>query len=199
MKKILVLGCGEWQYQPKKEDHPCEIHNLDYVDRKQPNFINHNLNLFPYPYADNTFDKIIMYNVLEHLCLYDRYNEYWINIFSELYRILTPDGKVEILAPHFAGCASIMEHHHLFSCGDFYLKFKHKKQDWLTMMNGMDFRIDHMEITFPRFNKWIGKLVNMSEFNQTLYEKYFCGIIRSVDLLVILAKDNPKDLKTPIV
>ena len=56
--KILDLGCGN-------KKRPGAI-GVDFNSRTAANVI-HNLNSFPYPFEDSSFDKIYLDNTLEHL------------------------------------------------------------------------------------------------------------------------------------
>jgi SAM-dependent methyltransferase len=81
---ILNLGCGE-QYED-------EAVNVDYYASRVD--VRHDLDSIPYPFADNTFDEIRCYNVIEHL-------EKVIPVMEELYRIGRPGCRVLIRVPHF--------------------------------------------------------------------------------------------------
>jgi len=52
------------------------------------------LNKKPYPFKDNSFDYILLDNVLEHL-------EKPINCLEELHRICSPKGGIEIIVPFY--------------------------------------------------------------------------------------------------
>ena len=69
--KKLNLGAGE----NKKEDYI----NLDWNNLTEPD-VPHNLNTFPYPFNDDTFDLIEAFHILEHL---DKPNL----ALKELYRV----------------------------------------------------------------------------------------------------------------
>ena len=71
----LNLGCGK----DLKEGYV----NLDIVDYGGNQI--HDINKFPYPFADNYFDEIYASHVLEHI---DNFNK----TITELYRILKPNG-----------------------------------------------------------------------------------------------------------
>lgn len=81
---ILNLGCGE-QYEE-------EAVNVDYYASRVD--VRHDLDVIPYPFADNTFDEIRCYNVIEHL-------EKVIPVMEELHRIGRPGCRVTIRVPHF--------------------------------------------------------------------------------------------------
>jgi SAM-dependent methyltransferase len=84
-RKILDLGCGS----SKKEN----ALGVDSNARVNPDVI-HDLNVFPYPFENDSFGEIYMDNSLEHL------NEV-IPVIEEVYRILKPGGFVKIIVPYF--------------------------------------------------------------------------------------------------
>jgi hypothetical protein len=52
---------------------------------------------FPWPYPDNSVDKILMTHVLEHL---GADKQTFFGIIKELYRVCKPDATVHIIVPH---------------------------------------------------------------------------------------------------
>ena len=54
----------------------------------------HDLRHFPYPYDDNTAEKIYLGDVIEHLTKFDAPN-----VLKEIHRILKPGGQFEITCP----------------------------------------------------------------------------------------------------
>lgn len=59
--------------------------------------VNWNLEQFPWPWADNSVDEILMKHVLEHL---GERTETFFSIVKELYRVCKPDAKINIIVPH---------------------------------------------------------------------------------------------------
>lgn len=57
----------------------------------------HNLEVFPWPFEDNSVDFIQASHVLEHL---GESRAAWFSIMGEMYRILKPGGEVHVLVPH---------------------------------------------------------------------------------------------------
>ncbi len=82
----LNLGSGEF---PKQG-----YINVDYYSISEPD-IRHNLELFPYPFADNNFDVIEADHILEHLN-----NPF--QVMGELYRIGADGATISIRVPHFS-------------------------------------------------------------------------------------------------
>ncbi|MFA5146546.1 MAG: class I SAM-dependent methyltransferase [Candidatus Omnitrophota bacterium] len=104
-KKILDLGCGNRKFEKATG-----------VDRS-PNTaadIIHDLDIFPYPIEDDTFDIVICRHSIEHIL-------YICKAMEEIYRITRPNGSVIIVYPHFSaiGCYSEPEHFHALSYSAF--------------------------------------------------------------------------------
>lgn len=82
---ILDLGCGN-----KK----CAgAVGIDINPRSDADVI-HDLNSFPYPFADSSFDEIIADNILEHL-------DDVVAVMEELSRIGKPGALTKIIVPYF--------------------------------------------------------------------------------------------------
>jgi len=80
--------------------------NVDIRSSVRPDVI-HDLNVFPYPFADNSADEIELVHLLEHL---DRP----FLAMEELHRILKPGGRLYIAVPHFSRGFTHTEHSHGF-------------------------------------------------------------------------------------
>jgi ubiquinone/menaquinone biosynthesis C-methylase UbiE len=83
MKNRLNIGCGR---SIEKESI-----NLDFIKLPGVNVV-HDLNKFPYPFKDNTFDEVFADNVLEHLNDLQK-------TLEELSRISKKEGVIEIIVP----------------------------------------------------------------------------------------------------
>lgn len=81
----LNLGCGT--------DIKPDYVNLDGVPLEGVDIV-HNLEIFPYPFEDDTFEEIIAINVLEHL-------PDTIKVMEELWRISRNGAKVVIRIPYW--------------------------------------------------------------------------------------------------
>lgn len=173
-KKILDLGCG-------KRKHEGAV-GIDCEKSSSADII-HDLNKFPYPFKDNTFDLIYCSDILEHL------NDV-IKVIQELYRISKPGAKIIIGAPHFSSHNAYTDLTHKRSFAvrsfDFFsieessiIKYSHQKAR---------FRIIKKKIILNRFifkfrGKWIKirnilftYLINISPLTQDIYERFFAFI-----------------------
>ena len=56
------------------------------------------LNQFPWPFEDSSFDQVVALNILEHL-------DDFLSVMGEIHRVCRPDAEVRILVPHFSSVA----------------------------------------------------------------------------------------------
>ena len=88
MKK-LNLGCGF-------DKRPSWV-NADHFPECEPDLLL-NIESTPWPIADNSYDQVLMKHVLEHVGA--SFADFT-SIMQELYRILAPNGVLEIHVPHY--------------------------------------------------------------------------------------------------
>ncbi|WP_146056753.1 class I SAM-dependent methyltransferase [Chromobacterium alticapitis] len=84
----LNLGCGH-------DQRPGFV-NVDSQAACQPDQVV-DLECFPWPWADNSVDEVVMSHVLEHL---GASADIYLGIIKELYRVCAPDARVTITVPH---------------------------------------------------------------------------------------------------
>lgn len=70
----------------------------------------HDLDVFPYPIADESFDQILMQDVIEHV-------REPIRVMEELHRIARPGARIQLRTPHFSSVLAYGDptHRHVFS------------------------------------------------------------------------------------
>lgn len=90
----LLLGAGTRRNKVLTlEGRPqdwTKLVTLDFNGDHNPDVI-HDLNVFPYPFEDNTFDEVHAYEVMEHLGQQGDFRRFFQD-FSEIWRILKPGG-----------------------------------------------------------------------------------------------------------
>lgn len=109
---ILDIGCG-------KRKRPGAI-GVDINPESNADVI-HDLNEFPYPFGNSSFDEIYADNVLEHV-------DDVIKVMEELLRICRPHGMIKIIVPFFRGKWAFIDptHKHFFTVDSFsYFDPKH--------------------------------------------------------------------------
>jgi SAM-dependent methyltransferase len=97
----LNLGCGN-----KSEDGYVGV---DAIKTPAVDII-HDLNVFPYPFRDNSVEEVWMDNSLEHL-------DDVIKVMEEIHRILSPGGLLRIKVPYFKSNSAFTDptHKHFFT------------------------------------------------------------------------------------
>ena len=131
-EKKLNLGAGE--------DRKEGFVNVDWQPGTNPDIV-HDLNVFPYPFEDSSFDFIEASHVLEHL---DRP----FTVMTEFQRILKPDGILHVKVPHFSRGMTHAEHAHGFDV-TFPLYFnKHFPKSGFF---GVEFELQKMELHWLAF------------------------------------------------
>lgn len=103
--RILDLGCGN-----KKRPNAIGV---DGNSRTAADVV-HDLNVFPYPFPDSSFDEIYIDNVLEHL-------DDVLRVMEEVHRISAPNAMVKVIVPYFRSPWAFIDptHKHFFTVNSF--------------------------------------------------------------------------------
>ena len=170
--KRLNMGCG-------LDIKPGYV-NQDFL--KSPGVdVVHDLNQFPYPFADNEFDEIYTSHVLEHL-------DDLVKAMGELHRIIKPDGHLIIRVPHFSCGVSYRDptHRRLFS----FFTFDYFTDDCfygLPKFKIVSRRLNFTRLAFPQLNYIFNPFINLSP---ALYERFFCWWLPCAECLCTLQPDK---------
>ncbi len=173
--KILDLGCG-------KKKRPGSI-GVDYSDRHNADII-HDLNKFPYPFADNEFDKIYLDNVLEHL-------DDVFAVMEEVHRICKSGGRVKVIVPYFRSVWACIDptHKHFFTVDSFaYFDPRH------VICQRYDYSDARFYVNKVIFNETLGKgwlkkqLVRLANKYPNKYEYYLSHLLPLDDITYYLDK-----------
>ncbi len=96
--KVLHLGCGrKGRDLPIAAAGPVEIVTLDADARLEPDLVCC-LGRDPIPLPDNSVDLAVAVHVLEHIGRQGETAD-WFFFWEELYRVLTPEGRLEFESP----------------------------------------------------------------------------------------------------
>lgn len=104
VKRYLLLGAGHdrgkrvnMPESPEKDFDAGDLVTLDFDPSTNPD-VAHDLDVLPYPFADEEFDEVHAYEVLEH-CGSQGDARFFFGQFAEFYRILKPGGLMCISVP----------------------------------------------------------------------------------------------------
>lgn len=148
--KELVLGCGRSRKKSIYGNDEDPVFSPDTITVDiNPAFnptIVHDLNHFPWPFEDNTFDVIHAYHVLEHLGRQGDHKHFF-DTFYEIWRILKPDGTLRAIVPRFNSVWTWGDPGHTRVINQGSLTFISKKEidrnrKKMTAMTEYDFRGD---------------------------------------------------------
>jgi SAM-dependent methyltransferase len=99
----LLIGCGpnrDRRIAVGGRDSWSKLVTLDWNLEHKPD-VRHDLEVLPYPFADDTFDEVHAYEVLEHIGQQGDFLTFFAQ-FSELWRILKPGGVLAATCPSWA-------------------------------------------------------------------------------------------------
>lgn len=129
-----------------KIDLGCGIHRtegfigVDCVNLPGIDII-HDLNMFPYPFDDNSIDEIVMNSVLQYL---DNIGK----VFEEIYRILKPGGILKFTVPYSGHQTSgSIGQRQRFLSRDFYYLEKENTMHY-RIFNKVDFKVLRVRYIF---------------------------------------------------
>lgn len=169
--RFLNLGCGK--------EHIKGYINIDFDSRYNPDKVI-DLNNFPYPFENNSIDKIYCSHTLEHL-------DDFFKVLDEFYRILKNNGEIKIIVPHFSSMYAYCDLTHKRFFG--YYTFNQLKREYYNYQFNNKFKIK--SIKFNQFNKNYWYLNFLSFFWSKvplIYEKFLCWIFPVGEVEVILIK-----------
>jgi SAM-dependent methyltransferase len=161
--KILDVGCG-------KQKFPGAV-GIDRVANPGVDVI-HNLNRFPCPFQNNTFDEVRMNHIIEYL-------EDILKIMAEIHRICRPGGRVLIWTPHYSSMNSWTDPTHRQHLA--YHSMDLFTEDARYIYTSVHFQVIEKQITFgPALICWPGRII--AYLNPDKFEKYFAFVFPARDL-----------------
>ena len=165
--KVLDMGCGN-------NKRPGAI-GIDFNANTQADVV-HDLNAFPYPFAESAFDEIYVTHCIEHL-------DNVVKVMEEIHRIAKPGARIVIDAPYFSGQDAFSDptHKHFFTSrsfdyftGDFPEFAFYSKARFLKKGFHIDFWKIH-KLGGVRLQNYLG-LGFLANLLTVAYEKFFAFI-----------------------
>lgn len=151
---ILDVGCGS-------SKTPGAI-GLDISSSTAADIV-HDLDVFPYPIEDASFDEILLQDVIEHV-------SEPIRVFEELHRISRPGARIQLRTPHFSSVLAYGDptHRHYFSA----LGVRTLAEPRFAHYTDVRFRVVHVTLDLWLACRLLGVGLLARHYPDT-YEKYF--------------------------
>lgn len=160
--KILDVGCSR--------NKITDAVGID-IDPTSHADIIHDLNLYPYPVEDNSYETIYAQHIIEHL------NDP-IRFVQEIYRMLKPGGKAIFETPHFSSRVAYSEPQHKF----FFSYFM-----FTNLLQYVDFKVLKQEITFYKTFRHFGIHALANRYPDT-YERFWTYFFPAENVRLIVTK-----------
>ncbi|HEX8501828.1 MAG TPA: methyltransferase domain-containing protein [Pyrinomonadaceae bacterium] len=144
-RDVLNLGCGRVRVE--------EAVNVDVTPLTGPDVL-HDLDRRPWPFADDSFDEVLAYDVVEHL-------EDVVAAFEEIHRVARDGAVVRVSVPHFSSGNAFNDptHRHFFGYHTLDCFTEGHEHSFYTHAR---FRYRHRQIIFwpTLLNKAVWRLAN---------------------------------------
>jgi SAM-dependent methyltransferase len=161
---VLDVGCGI-------RKQPGAI-GIDRNPASKPDVLV-DLDKFPYPFADSSFDRITAIHVIEHL-------DDVIRSMEEFHRLLRPGGTLRIETPHYTDYSSFCDPTHKNHLNSFSFRYFGQNHGGFGYYSKVRFREISVRVKLLSFWKWLGFefLVNHFPRYRRFWEHYLCYIVR---------------------
>lgn len=162
--RILDVGCGVRKY-------PGSV-GID-INLSSAADVICNLDRFPYPFADHTFDRLRVIHVIEHLTDV-------IRAMEEFHRLARPGGRVRIETPHYTDFSSFCDPTHKHHLNSFSFRYFGANDAGFGYYTRAKFREISVRIRLLSFWRWLGfeYLVNAFPRFRRFWEHYLCYVVR---------------------
>jgi SAM-dependent methyltransferase len=131
------------------------------------------LDRFPWPFADASFDSLRAIHVIEHLSDV-------IRTMEEFHRLVRPGGRVRIETPHYTDYSSFCDPTHKHHLNSFSFRYFGENHGGFGYYSRARFREISVRVKLLSFWKWLGFefLVNHFVRFRKFWEFYLCYVVR---------------------
>ena len=163
-QRILDVGCGINKF-------PGSI-GLDRNPRSRADVIA-DLDRFPYPFRDRSFDQLRAVHVIEHVSDV-------MKTMEEFHRLVRPGGVVTIVTPHYTDFSSFCDPTHKWHLNSFSFRYFGQDNAGYGYYSHVRFLENFVHVKLLTFWKLLGFefLVNHSRRFRRFWEHYLCFLIR---------------------
>jgi SAM-dependent methyltransferase len=131
------------------------------------------LDSFPYPFRDSSFDALQAVHVIEHVSDVIRSME-------EFHRLVRDGGEVLIVTPHYTDFSSFCDPTHRWHLNSFSMRYFGPDNAGYGYYSAARFAESSVYVKLLALWKWLGFewLINASPRLRKWWEYYFCYIVR---------------------
>jgi SAM-dependent methyltransferase len=131
------------------------------------------LDRFPYPFADNSFDAVRAVHVIEHVADV-------IRTMEEFHRLVRAHGRIRLETPHYTDFSSFCDPTHRSHLTSFSFRYFGEKHGGFDFYSQARLREVRVRIKLLRLWKWLGFefLVNRFAWYRRFWEYYLCYVVR---------------------
>jgi len=131
------------------------------------------LDRFPYPFRDSSFDRLRAVHVIEHVGDVLRTME-------EFHRLLIPGGQVLIVTPHYTDFSSFCDPTHRWHLNSYSFRYFGEDHGGFGYYSQRRFREISVRVKLLALWRWLGfeLLVNRVPRFRRFWEFYLCYVIR---------------------
>ena len=131
------------------------------------------LDRFPYPFADSSFDGLRAIHVIEHVSDVMRSME-------EFHRLVRPGGRVLLVTPHYTDFSSFCDPTHRWHLNSFSFRYFGEDHGGFGYYSAVRFREISVKVKLLALWRYAGFefLVNRSRRFRLFWEHYLCYVVR---------------------
>ena len=161
--RILDVGCGDEKVKGATGIDCVAMPGVDIV---------HDLNSYPWPLKNNSFDLIYLNNIIEHL-------PNPIKFMEEVYRICKKGGKVKIITVYWNHSDSVTDPQHVSFFNEYSWDFfTGKRKGYYTNCR---FEIESLELTYDEYAK---RMFRSKRLLKRL-SRFLCNIIDGMHVTLV--------------
>ena len=131
------------------------------------------LDRFPYPFRDNSFDRLLAIHVIEHVADV-------MATMEEFHRLVRPGGTVRIETPHYTDFSSFCDPTHRSHLNSFSFRYFGENHGGFGYYTTAKFREISVQVKLLSLWRWLGFefLVNRFPRYRRFWEHYLCFVVR---------------------
>ena len=131
------------------------------------------LDRFPYPFRDNSFDRLEAVHVIEHVSDV-------IRTMEEFHRLVRPGGRIRVVTPHYTDFSSYCDPTHRWHLNSFSFRYFGENHGGFGYYSPVRFREVSVRVKLLALWRMLGFefLVNRFRRLRLFWEHYACYVIR---------------------